>query len=304
MKDRAKREARLDQIRKELKASAAAPAPGGKWYVNGQGHTMVVIPGPVTFRMGSPLAEAGREGGPKGKIETPHQKRIGRSFAIAAHEVTVAQFVRFRPDHEHNTAYSPTADHPVNMVSWYDAAAYCNWLSEQEGIPQVRWCYEPSETPTKGYGEGMKLKENYLHLEGYRLPSEAEWEFACRAGALTSRYHGESEELLGRYAWYTKNSENRWMLPPGSLKPNDLGLFDMLGNALEWCQERVSNYKTDLLINNDNEDIRDISGTHLRVLRGGSFTIRPVYVRSALRIWDGPANRGSVVGFRPARTFR
>jgi formylglycine-generating enzyme required for sulfatase activity len=233
----------------------------------------------------------------------------------------------------------------MNIVTWYDAAAYCNWLSEQEGIPEDQWCYEPmtdsaisralagslaagimgngppggltalmaarcaraplpSESPSKGYGEGMKLKKNYLQLEGYRLPSEAEWEFACRAGALTSRYHGESESLLGKYAWYTKNSLDRWMLPVGSLKPNDLGLFDMLGNALEWCQERIMYYKTDLPINDDKEDIRDIGSRQSRVLRGGAFTDRPVNVRSAYRDRGGPAVRVSIIGFRPARTFR
>jgi formylglycine-generating enzyme required for sulfatase activity len=149
----------------------------------------------------------------------------------------------------------------------------------------------------------MKLKKNYLQLEGYRLPSEAEWEFACRAGALTSRYHGESESLLGKYAWYTKNSENRWMLPVGSLKPNDLGLFDMLGNAPEWCQERIMYYKTDLQINDDKEDIRDIGSRQSRVLRGGAFTGLPVLVRSAQRVRLEPALRDYSVGVRPARTF-
>jgi formylglycine-generating enzyme required for sulfatase activity len=163
----------------------------------------------------------------------------------------------------------------------------------------------PSESPTKGYGEGMKLKANYLQLEGYRLPSEAEWEFACRAGAVTSRYHGESEELLGKYAWYTKNSLDRWMLPPGSLKPNDLGLFDMLGNALEWCQDRVLYYRPAVKgSSEDKEDIRDIFSRQNRVLRGASFVILPVSVRSANRDWNEPAYRDIYVGFRPARTFR
>jgi formylglycine-generating enzyme required for sulfatase activity len=344
-RDKQKREQRIDQVRNELKASPVASAPGGKWYVNGQGQTMVVIPGPATFRMGSPLTEAGREGGPKGKIETPHQKRIGRPFAIAAHEVTVEQFLRFRKDHEYNETYCPTKEQPVNLVTWYDAAAYCNWLSEQEGIPEDQWCYEPmrnrdisrvlagslaativgnrsgnvltsvaaarcardmlpSESATKGYGEGMKLKKTYLHLEGYRLPGEAEWEFACRAGAATSRYHGENEKLLGKYAWYTKNSLDRYMLPPGSLKPNDLGLSDMLGNAMEWCQERIIYYKTGIQYVEDKEDIGDIASRQGRVLRGGSFDLLPVIARSANRDAGVPALRYFNVGFRPARTFR
>ena len=81
------------------------------------------------------------------------------------------------------------------------------------------------------------LKKNYLSLSGYRLPTEAEMEFATRAGALTSRYYGETEELLPKYAWYARNSkEKTW--PVGSLKPNDLGLFDVQGNVFTWCQEK------------------------------------------------------------------
>jgi formylglycine-generating enzyme required for sulfatase activity len=150
----------------------------------------------------------------------------------------------------------------------------------------------------------MKLKANYLALVGYRLPSEAEWECACRAGALTSRYYGQTEDLLGKYARYTKVSVDRPMLPVGSLKPNDLGLFDMLGNALEWCQERFMYYRPGSPQSEDVEDIRDIDKRTARVLRGGAFTYPAMYVRSACRNWDEPANLAVNMGFRPARTFR
>ncbi len=119
-------------------------------------------------------------------------------------------------------------------TSWYQAAAYCNWLSKEEGIAEDQWCYEIK-------GQVTKLKENYLSLTGYRLPTEAEMEYATRAGALTSRYYGETEELLPKYAWYQKNSQERtW--PVGSLKPNDLGLFDVQGNVFTWCQESYKAY--------------------------------------------------------------
>ncbi len=119
--------------------------------------------------------------------------------------------------------------------TWFIAAHYCNWLSQEEGLPSDQWCYIPNEDGA--YGEGMTIPANVLDRTGYRLPTEAEWEYACRAGAVTSRYYGHSNKLLKAYAWYRANSAERaWMC--GSLFPNDLGLFDMLGNEYEWCQER------------------------------------------------------------------
>src|SRR4029453_11169332 len=102
---------------------------------------------------------------------------------------------------------------PAVAIDWYRGAKYCNWLSEQEGLPAEQWCYEIS-------GSEVKLTADYLSLSGYRLPTEAEIEYATRSGTLTARYFGETDELLPRYARYNKNSQEKtW--PVGSLKPND-----------------------------------------------------------------------------------
>src|SRR5262249_13118557 len=120
----------------------------------------------------------------------------------------------------------------------------------------------------------------------------------------TRRYYGESEELLAKYSWYLQNSKERtW--PVGGKKPNDLGLFDMHGNVITWCQESFKgDYPApkDGVAVEDQEDILSIVSTTGRVLRGGSFTYRASGVRCAGRYGNVPTNRNDYVGFRPART--
>jgi formylglycine-generating enzyme required for sulfatase activity len=205
-------------------------------------------------------------------------------------------------DHKHDNRNAPTGDCPVLMVTWYDAAAYCNWLSEQEGIAREQWCYVANKEGK--YAEGMKMAPNSLKRTGYRLPTDGEWEYACRAGADTGYSYGESEDLLGKYAWFSLNSLNK-SHPVGSLKANDLGLFDMHGNAWEWCQDAYQDYYRkggDGKAAEDMEYITDIKGSNNRVLRGGSFTYPASLVDSASSASDRPASRFINIGFRLART--
>jgi len=291
-KDRKGREQRLERIRQELAKAKSEAKP--QWYVNGQGQTMVVIPGPVEFLMGSPPGESGRRDN-----ETLHRRRIGRTFALTAKSVTVEQFLRFRKDHDYQRQYTPSDDCPVHGTDWYMAAEYCNWLSKQEGLER---CYEPSQH--ERYDEGMKPVPDFLKRTGYRLPTEAEWEYACRAEAGTSRYYGDSEELLGKYGWYLKNSgERSW--PVGSLKPNDFGLFDMYGNVYTWCQDRYASYVSEQggKAIEDRGDGVALSEGAFRVLRGAGFAYLPVTLRSAHREWSRPGARAGNIGFRLARTL-
>jgi formylglycine-generating enzyme required for sulfatase activity len=176
-------------------------------------------------------------------------------------------------------------------------------LSAQEGLPKEEWCYEPN---SKGiYGEGMRPAPDYLHRIGYRLPTEAEWEYACRAGASTSRYYGESEDLLGKYAWFHENSQDRtW--PVGTLKPNNWGLFDMHGNVWNWCQDFFKDYKKEMGLKaiKDNEDVRNITDRDRLMFRGGGIFQRSWFIRSAFRGNGLATDRAADVGLRPARTFR
>ena len=270
-----------------------------RWYVNSEGQTLAVIEGPIEFSMGSPVSEPDRN-----SVETPHRQPINRRFAIATKEVTVEQYQRFLKENPKIARleidrYSPEPTGPMNRMTWYEAAAYCNWLSQQEGLAT---CYQPNDEGE--FAEGMKIVPDALKQPGYRLPTEAEWEYACRAGAVTSRYYGRSVELLEKYAWYSQNSQDRaW--PCGQLLPNELGLFDMLGNVYEWCHERYylypegeGNTTTD-----DMKILLSIKEQNPRLLRGGSFRDQPAFVRSADRYWLVPSYRSHRLGFRPSRTY-
>jgi formylglycine-generating enzyme required for sulfatase activity len=261
---------------------------------------MVAMP-PATFSIGSPTSEPDRI-----DSETRHQCFIPRTYAIATKCVTVEQFARFLEQHPvdqkslenpaHNVQYNPDPKCSVTPIDWYLAAKYCRWLSEKEGIPEEQMCYPPINE----IKDGMKLPARSLERNGYRLPTEAEWEYACRAGALTSRYYGDADDLLDRYAWYFGNSQaHSW--PGGLKKPNDLGLFDMHGNVTQWTHSPFVPYPTKEATDQEDEG-RTITNDQRVVLRGGNFLRRAAYLRSAERFPNYPRYNYVNLGFRVART--
>ncbi|RUL88689.1 bifunctional serine/threonine-protein kinase/formylglycine-generating enzyme family protein [Tautonia sociabilis] len=291
----------LDALMREV--ATTDPVADRDWYVSLHGNmTFVVVRGPASFLMGStPRSDPERS-----PDEVAHPRRIDRGFAIADREVTAAEFASFVRNHPDIPSHRdpsmrreiPTSDCPTGAVTWYEAARFCNWASELAGIPQDQWCYpEP-------IGPGMSLPDDLLERTGYRLPTEAEWEYACRAGSLTSRPFGGSERRLGEYAWSIANAD-RVMHPVASLKPNDLGLFDMLGNAFEWCQDpyRESPPLADGDVVPDRLEPSPVVDDEPRVLRGGSFSVAAPDLRSAARTWDRPNSTSNGYGFRLARTL-
>jgi eukaryotic-like serine/threonine-protein kinase len=275
------------------------PLENRRWYVNRQGQSLAIVPAPVEFAMGSAAEDPNR----LAEFESRHQRTIKRSYAIGLKEVTVAEFQRFSKHDEHKTflnLYSPDANGPIVHITWFEAAKYCRWLSQEEGIPEEQMCYPPLEQ----IQPGMQLDAKYLERTGYRLPTEAEWEYACRAGSTTARFYGASAELLPEYGWFLNNTTNRAM-PVGLLKPNDLGLFDMYGNAWEWCQVPEVAYpeNSTVPVVDTEEQAALVVGEEPRMVRGASFVNPAALVRSACRNRYNTTRRNYYVGLRIARTI-
>jgi formylglycine-generating enzyme required for sulfatase activity len=169
---------------------------------------------------------------------------------------------------------------PVNRVSWLDAITFCNALSAAESLPPAYRIEGYAVTWIEGAG-------------GYRLPTEAEWEYAARAGTTTTYACGDDDSRLGSFAWFGDHVRN--VMPVGRKKPNAWGLHDMHGNVWEWCWDVYGPY-------GDRElPVRPRGRGSERVVRGGSFGKSAWYLRSAVRSRSVPAARSRHIGFRCAR---
>ncbi len=273
------------------------------WERGPAGHTFVILPGPLEFRMGSPDHEESHS-----EEEALHYRRIDRSLAVATKEVTVRQYREFDPAYVPKSADGDRPDYAAGSVSWLEALRYCNWLSKQAGIDPSQWCY-PETT-----GPRVMIPEVAVERRGFRLPTEAEWEYFCRAGSETARYYGQSPDLLPQYAWTWLNL-NYHPKPPGLLLPNEFGIFDALGNVFEWCQDGPARVypepkpeypKGTTKAHPAGDPGRGqvvIVDETWRISRGGSFQKPPGPARSAHRDWAGATQQLAWIGFRVVRTI-
>jgi len=227
----------------------------------GNGGTMrLVLIRPGKFMMGSPDSEQSRES----KEGPQHEVVIAKPFYMGVTEVTQAQYEAVMGT---NPSKFKGPTNPVDSVTWDEAVEFCRKLSEKTG-------------------------------KAVRLPTEAEWEYACRAGTKTRFSFGDSESVLGDYAWKGSNSGGT-AHPVGQKKPNAWGLYDMNGNVWEWCADWWGPYPKG--------PITDPSGpttaSGLRVLRGGSwYRVGLDSFRCAIRLIIDPSLRVNDLGFRCART--
>lgn len=222
-------------------------------------------------------------------IRVDDAESIDHSFVLSQSEVERRHFEQFVTE----TRYAPlkTIDSkvpdnsPQSLVSWYDCAAFCNWLSRREGLNE---CYEPNAEGK--FAAGMRIKPDAAKLNGYRLPLNNEWETCCRAGAKTRFASGDLERYMFGYSWTTVTA--REVSQVGCLPPNALGFYDMQGNLGEWIL--------------DNPSLTDASGVvtdeTTRLIRGGDFRSPPPEAACDRSTPFPASHQSSTIGFRIAKT--
>jgi formylglycine-generating enzyme required for sulfatase activity len=238
---------------------------------------MVELPG-GTFWMGSTADDEQAY-----DHEKPQHAVMVSSFAISRTPVTRRLYRAIMADSPQRWARDEDEDLlPANEVSWFDAVRFCNALSERQSLTP---CYRIDGTSVHWDCEA----------DGYRLPTEAEWEYAARAGTQTRWFCDEAPTELARYAWFVENAEYR-VHPVGGKAPNPWGLYDMAGNMWEWCWDWYGAYRAEAVTDPSGPP----SGTS-RVLRGGAYWDGAWDLRSAYRNRDAPGFRRGGTGVRVVR---
>lgn len=254
------------------------------------GATMQVVDVPSgTFQMGSPASESGRS-----LDEMQHQVTLTRTFLMQTTEVTQGHWRALMGNNPSN--FTGDDNRPVEQVSWYDAVAYANALSARDGLPKA---YDLSSCTGRPGTDDYKCSKVALTspapdaTTGWRLPTEAEWEYAYRAGSATAWVFGSDSNLLGTHAWFGGNSAGMTH-PVGLTQQNAWGLYDMAGNVWEWCQDWYGSYSEAVT--------EPVGPTRYKVIRGGSWLHDASSTRAANRNFNVPSLRYGNLGFRLARS--
>lgn len=276
------------------------------WFVNSVGQEFVVLPGPIQSHIGQSPFEWKKQAF---EVSGQHRVLVPYSFAVGIHEVTIQDlvpcFVEWRghfPEYlaaDLNWA-ARSIDSPIASLNYFDAARYCRWLSEREGIPEEEQCYPPVDK----IQPGMILPADFLTRKGYRLPTREEWEIACSGGVNNRFYWGGDAAASDLFGWFQSNSNDR-MHPVGKKMPNRLGLFDAQGNAYEWTSTPEAPYPafvvSDSILLNEHPTKVEAGGKG--VLKGGEFVSNPIEHSIGTR-WGQPNEHSwPASGFRLARTI-
>jgi formylglycine-generating enzyme required for sulfatase activity len=218
----------------------------------------------------------------------PHRVRITRPFYLGETEVTQGQYKSVTG--KNPSVFKGEADLPVENVTWFEAVGFCNVLSIQEGLPPF---YRV---------DGQRVAVVDWQGCGYRLPTEAEWEYACRAGSNTLFSFGSDPAGLDEHAWSKGNSGGKTH-PVGQKHRNAFGLFDMHGNVQEWCWDRgrYPNDGKDYAESPRDDPVLKETSRPSRVIRGGEWSSSPYQLRSAIRGGDNEGLAYNYLGFRVAR---
>ena len=247
----------------------------------------------LSDRIGLTDISAGRFTMGSGDSSSRHRVTISHDYWMGSTEVTQAQFQRvmgFNPSHF--STDKQAAKSPVEMVSWYDAVSFCNKLSDREGLLPV---YRLSDIKKAGNNIISARVTTDFTANGYRLPTEAEWEFAARGGTKSQGFIYAGSNEVKDVAWIAGNSANQTH-QVASKRPNELGLYDMSGNVWEWCQDWYGPFSDQ----DQSNPMGPASGTD-RVYRGGSWYNYSSLAKTIYRGNYSPDIRLLTLGFRVMR---